>query len=103
MSMQIMSSGGTFSFLELLLPSDDISDWPAKLFFLELSLKKINKKNPETMDIQVIHLPTLFSDRTFWRSHFSLLFLTWQTMTFLLTGKKQMYSSSFGAQIGLLN
>ena len=38
--MQIMSSGGTFSFLELLLPSDDISDWPAKLFFLELSLKK---------------------------------------------------------------
>ena len=44
MSMQIMSSGGTFSFRELLLPSDDISDWPAKLFFLELSLKK-NQKN----------------------------------------------------------
>ena len=51
MSMQIMSSGGTFSFLELLLPSDDISDWPAKLFFLELSLKKINEKNRETIDI----------------------------------------------------
>ena len=35
LTMQIMTSGGTFSFLELLLPSDDISD--TTLFFLLLS------------------------------------------------------------------
>ena len=40
LTIQIITSGGTFSFLELLLASDDISD--TKLFFLLLILRGFN-------------------------------------------------------------
>ncbi len=40
LTMQIMTSGGTFSFLELLLPSEDISE--TRLFFLLLMRRGFN-------------------------------------------------------------
>ena len=89
MSMQIMSSGGTFSFRELLLPSDDISDWPAKLFFLELSLKKqkTKKKSIKWLTFRLFVCPLI--------SMADLFDMTNNNLSF--DKKKFMRFSTFGA------